>query len=94
MPSRIRRPDNWEDLQHALASSRRSLSPSKFSDGAFDRFCEAEAKARDENNVIADSLPIILSKKRRDHSLARKIPYGNIVSMAPDIFKKAEPDLY
>src|SRR6266513_1991158 len=47
MPSRIRRPDNWEDLQNALASSRRSLSPSKFSDGAFDRFCEAEAEARD-----------------------------------------------
>src|SRR5436305_15040801 len=41
MPGRTRRPDNWEDLQNALASSRRSLSPSKSSDDAFDRFGEA-----------------------------------------------------
>jgi hypothetical protein len=94
MPSRIRRPDNWEDLQNALASSRRSLSPSKFSDGAFDRFCEAETEARDEDDVTVDSLPTILGEKRRDHSLAKKVPYGNITGMAPDIFKRAEPDLY
>ena len=92
IPGRIRRPDNWEDLQNVLASSRRSLSPSKFSDGAFDRFCEAEAEARDEDDVTADSLPAILGEKRRDHSLARKVPYGNITGMAPDIFGRLFTD--
>jgi hypothetical protein len=94
MPGRIRRPDNWDDLQNALVSSRLSLSPSRFSDGAFDRFCEAEAEARDEDDVTADSLPTSLGEKRRDHPSARKVPYGNMADMAPDVFKKAEPDLY
>ena len=94
MPGRIRRPDNWEDLQNALASSRLSLSPSRFSDGAFDRFCEAEEEAQDEEDVTANSLPTILGEKRRDHPSARKVPYGNMADMAPDVFKRAEPDLY
>jgi len=71
MPGRIRRPDNWEDLQNALASSRRSLSPSKFSDGAFDRFCEAEAEARDEDDVTTDS-PYHSGRETARPSLSQK----------------------
>jgi hypothetical protein len=45
-----------------------SLSPSRFSDGAFDRFCEAEAEARNEDGVAADSLPIILGENSSKES--------------------------
>jgi hypothetical protein len=85
MPSRIRRPDNWEDLQNALVSSRRSLSPSRFSDGAF---CGAEAEARDEDGVTADSARFSPYHSRRETARPffgskSTVPYGNITGMAP-----------
>ena len=94
MPSQRDKPGNWRELQDALANPRRSLSPYRFSNGAFDRFCEAEAEARDENDVITDALPTILGERRRDYPSAGNIPFRNVDDMAPDIFKKPKPDLY
>jgi len=94
MPSQRDKPGNWRELQDALANPRPSLSPSRFSDGAFDRFCEAEAEARNEDGVNRETLPTILGEKRRDYPSAGNVRFTNVDDMAPDVFKKAQPDLY
>ena len=94
MPRRDTRPENWQDLQERLAHSRPSLSPSQFSDGAYNRFCEAEEDARDEDDVTREGLPAILGGRSRDYPSAGNVPFMNIEDMAPDTFKKPKPDLY
>ena len=94
MPSQREKPENWQQLQERLARSRPSLSPSQFSDGQVERFCEAETEARDEGDVVRDSLPTILGPNWRDYPSAGNVPFGNIEDMAPDVFKKPKPDLY
>ena len=94
MPSQRNKPGNWREAQDALVNPRLSLSPSRLSDGAFDRFCEIEAKTRNENDVITEIIPILLGEKRRDYPSAGDVPFGNMEDMAPDIFKKPKPDLY
>jgi hypothetical protein len=76
---------NWRELQDALA---------KPASVAFDRFCEAEAEAQNEDAVNRESLPTIFGEKRRDHPSAGNVPFGNMDGMAPDVFKRAKPDLY
>lgn len=94
MPRRDTRPENWQELQERLAHFRPSLSPSQFSDGAFNRFCEAEEEARDEDDVNRETLPTILGGNRRDYPLAGNVPFRNIDDIALDVFKKPKPDLY
>ncbi|KAL9615833.1 MAG: hypothetical protein Q9160_009221 [Pyrenula sp. 1 TL-2023] len=94
MPRRDIRPENWQDLQKRLVQSRPSLSPSQFSDGTYNRFCEAEEDARDENDITRETLPAILGGRSRDYPSAGNVPFMNIEDMAPDTFKKPKPDLY
>ena len=94
MPSQRDKPGNWRELQDALANPRPSLSPSRFSDGAFDRFCEAEAEAQNEDAVNRKPLSTILGEERRDHPSDGNVPFGNMDGMAPDVFKRTKPDLY
>lgn len=94
MPSRRDKPKNWQELQESLAENRRSLSPSQFSDREFERFCESEEEARNEDDVVSGPLLTILGKKRRDYPLGRTVLFGNMDDMVPDIFKKPIPDRY
>lgn len=94
MPRRDTRPENWQNLQERLTQLRPSLSPLQFSDGAYNRFCEAEEDARDEDDVNRETLPIVLGGKSRDYPSAGNVPFRNIKDMAPDMFKKPKPDLY
>ena len=94
MPREDTEPENWQELQERLTRSRRSLSPSQFSDGKIKEFRKAETEARDEGDVVRDSLPTILGPNRRDYPSAGNVPFGNIDDMAPDVFKKPKPDLY
>ena len=59
-------PENGQELQGILAHSRPSLSPSRFSDGTFNRFRKAEAEARDEHDVIKEALPTFVDHRRCD----------------------------
>lgn len=94
MPSQREKPENWQELQERLARPRRSLSPSQFSEREVEIFFEAETEARDEGDVVRESLPTILGKNRRDFPSAGDVVFKNIDDMAPDIFKKPKPDLY
>lgn len=92
MPWKDIKPVNWQELQGRLAGSRPSLSPSQFSDGAFERFRMAEAMAQNETAVNTKTLPTILGEN--DPPSAGDVPFKNMVDMAPDVFKKPKPDLY
>lgn len=94
MPARVPKPDNWVDLQNALSEPRRSLSPSRFTDDDFNRFCDAELAILDEKDVTTDSLPYILGGKQPENPRAQDVLFGKIDDMAPDVFKKPRPDVY
>ncbi|MCJ1479817.1 hypothetical protein MMC13_008503 [Lambiella insularis] len=94
MPSRLSRPNNWEILRDAITRPRPSLSPSQFSDGAFERFCDAQEEARGEDEVVANVLPTILGDSDRAHRPAPNKPLTNLAPMAPEQFKDIKPDRY
>ena len=91
MPSQRDKPGNWQEAQDALANPRPSLSPSRFSDDAFDRFCQIEAETRNKNDVITEALPIVLGEKRRDYPSAGDIPFRNMDDMAQMYSKSPSP---
>lgn len=48
-----------EEVMAAMAVPRPSLSPSRFSDGAFRTFQESNARAKDEDDILVDVIPTI-----------------------------------
>lgn len=49
-----------EDLQAALRLPRRDLSPSHFTKEAFETFATNDSEAKDEQDVLANVIPMIL----------------------------------
>ncbi|KAF2430742.1 hypothetical protein EJ08DRAFT_733991 [Tothia fuscella] len=56
------KPHNWEEIQERLAQPRSSLSPSKFSDGAFETFQLKNDEATTEAEVMSEVFPLITGK--------------------------------
>ena len=94
MPTHRDKPENWQEIHDALGQPRPSLSPSRFSDGAFERFCEAQEDTRDERDVVAEVLPTILGSGRRQHPSAGDVVFGNMEELAPEKLTRPKPDLY
>ncbi|KAG7106962.1 hypothetical protein HYQ45_018331 [Verticillium longisporum] len=83
-----------QEIRKALVAPRRSLSPSQFSDSAFERFQETNARAKDEDDVLANVLPTILGPNQASHPSARNTIFGNIKSLTDGTIAPAKPDLY
>lgn len=90
---RSRRPD-LEEIRAAIAVPRRSLSPSKFSDGAFKTFQDSNAQAKDEHDVKAHVVPTIIDARRTDHLSAMNTLFGNLEALTDGTLPPANPDLY
>jgi hypothetical protein len=45
------KPDNWEEINRRLSQPRPSLSPTKFSEEAYEKFVQADADAVKEKQV-------------------------------------------
>jgi hypothetical protein len=56
------KPNNWEEIQERLAQPRPSLSPSQFSDGAFETFQLENEEAMTEAEVMSQVFPMIIGK--------------------------------
>ncbi|KIH88776.1 hypothetical protein SPBR_07647 [Sporothrix brasiliensis 5110] len=56
------KPANWAEIQAVLSQRRPSLSSSQFSEGAFDAFQDNNDRAKNENAVMVDVIPVILGK--------------------------------
>ncbi|KAI8958187.1 hypothetical protein F5Y11DRAFT_362951 [Daldinia sp. FL1419] len=85
------------DLTHirtALAVPRPSLSPSQFSDGAFEAFEEDNARAKDEDDTLANVIPTILGPRNHEHPAARKTVFGNLEYLTDGAIAPAKPDIY
>ncbi|KND87466.1 hypothetical protein TOPH_07872, partial [Tolypocladium ophioglossoides CBS 100239] len=71
------RPDNLDEIKQILGQPRPSLSPSQFSEGAFDAFQDADTHAAKEAQVMARVIPIIEGKLEDPKCAGGQIPFRN-----------------
>ncbi|KAI3390238.1 hypothetical protein diail_11349, partial [Diaporthe ilicicola] len=88
---RSRKPD-LKEIKATLAVPRPSLSPSKFSDGAFEAFQERNDQAKDEDDVLANVIPTILGPSNR--YCARNTVFANLEPLTDDTIVAPKPDIY
>ena len=62
--NRGQKPNNWEEIQERSAQPRPSLSPSQFSDGAFEEFQLKNDEATTEAEVMSEVFPMITGKTK------------------------------
>ncbi|KAF5529256.1 glyoxylate reductase, partial [Fusarium mexicanum] len=88
-----RKPD-LEEVKAKSAVPRPSLSPSRFSEGAFEAFQESNARARDEDDVLATVIPTILGPSQARRNCARNTMFNNLDSLTDGTTTAAQPDMY
>ncbi|KAI1746445.1 hypothetical protein F4782DRAFT_524470 [Xylaria castorea] len=81
-------------VKAALVVPRASLSPSKFSEGAFEAFAQDSLRAKDEDDILADVIPTILGPKNPRHPSARNTSFGNFEHLTDGTIAPAKPDIY
>ena len=88
------KPTNWEEINQRLTQSRSSLSPSKFSEEAFEEFVQADAHASKENKVTDTVIPIIEGKIMDGRCVAGEIPLTNLDHLTDGTLSPGNPDLF
>ncbi|RSL91660.1 hypothetical protein CDV31_015421 [Fusarium ambrosium] len=83
-----------EEVIAAMAIPRPSLSPSRFSNGAFRTFQESNARAKDEDDVLADVIPTITGPRQANHPFSRNTVFGNLEPLTDGTIVPAKPDIY
>lgn len=89
-----RQPDNMDEIKRTLRYPRPSLSPSQFSDGAFDSFQDADTHAAKEAQVMARVIPIIEGKLEDPKCTAGQIPFNNLDHLTDGSLVAGNPDVY
>ncbi|KAK2600327.1 hypothetical protein QQS21_004968 [Conoideocrella luteorostrata] len=82
------------EVMAAMAVPRPSLSPSKFSGDAFRAFRESDARAKDEDDVLANVIPTILGPSHSSHYCSRNTVFANLEPLTDDTIVAAKPDIY
>ncbi|KAG6005049.1 hypothetical protein E4U21_000505 [Claviceps maximensis] len=85
---------NLDEIISTLDRSRKSLSPSQFSDAAFVAFQNNSMLAKDKTDVMADVLPAILGPSHDSHPLARNAAFGNLEALTDGTITPVKPDIY
>jgi hypothetical protein len=88
-----KKPDLTE-CKKALLVARESLSPSKFSGGAFQKFQEENDRAKDEDDVLANIIPTILGTTQTSDPSARNTVFRNLKPLTDGTTAPAKPDIY
>ncbi|KAG5744475.1 hypothetical protein H9Q70_012822 [Fusarium xylarioides] len=83
-----------EETRAVFAVPRPSLSPSRFSDGAFEAFQERNYQAKDENDVLANVIPTILGPSQANRFCARNTMFNNLNPLTDGTITAAQPDMY
>jgi hypothetical protein len=88
------KPNNWEDINRRLSQPRRSLSPSKFSEEAYEKFVQGDADAVKEKQVTTSVIPIIEGDIRDAKCVSGGIPFTNLDHLTDGTLVPGNPDIY
>lgn len=88
---RDHRAANHQEWNEVLVRPRPSLSPSRMSDGHFDRFAKAIDEAHNEDEVMSHVIPKIVGHPR--YPSRQNVPLGNLDPLAKNIVVP-QPDYY
>jgi len=94
LDNRAQTPVNWEEINKRLANPRPSLSPSKFSEGAFRAFQMSDFRAKDEDDVMINVVPVISGVDQDNNFSARNTQFGNLKPLTDGTIAAPQPDLY
>ncbi|OJD20284.1 hypothetical protein ACJ73_08383 [Blastomyces percursus] len=86
------KPGNWKEINERLAQLRSSLSPSRFSEEAFDAFARADAHASKEQPVISSVIPIIDGDIGDRKCVGGNYLFGNLAPLTDGTLASAKPD--
>lgn len=87
-------PVNMNEIRHALAQPRASLSPSKFSNDDFRKFERADAQASKEREVTTTVIPVVEGDVGDRKCVAGEIPFTNLEQLTDGTLVPGNPDLY
>ncbi|KAI9681151.1 MAG: hypothetical protein M1817_002433 [Caeruleum heppii] len=90
--NRRQKPHNWDEIQQRIAQPRPSLSPSKFSDAAFETFQQASEEALTEAMMMRKAFPIISGNA--DIPSTGELPFGNLEPLTDGTLVDAKPDFF
>ena len=88
------KPNNWEEVNQRLAQPRPSLSPSKFSEEAHEKFVRADAHASKEKQVMESVIPIIEGEIKDAKCVSGGIPFTNLDHLTDGTLVPGNPDRY
>ncbi|KID94250.1 hypothetical protein MAJ_09784, partial [Metarhizium majus ARSEF 297] len=87
-------PDNMDEILHAMAQPRASLSPSQFSDNEFKSFKRADTHAFKERDITTNVIPFIEGTNADRKCVAGDVPFTNLESLTDGTIVAGKPDLY
>ena len=85
-------PENWGHIQHRLLQPRPSLSPSRFSEGAFRGYKRQVNRTIDEAGVMANAFPTLQGANELPSAMQRT--FQNLAPLTNGIIVDAQPDYY
>ena len=88
------KPDNWEEINRMLSQPRPSLSPSKFSEEAHEKFVQADADAAKEKQVTTSVIPYIEGDIKDAKCVSGGIPFTNLAPLTDGTLVPGNPDIY
>ena len=90
--NRTQKPNNWAEINERLARPRPSLSPSQFSEAAFEAFQQTNEDALTENKVMSKAFPIIVGATNTP--LQENLRFTNLQNLTDGSITNAQPDFY
>ncbi|KAI0410622.1 hypothetical protein F5X98DRAFT_381605 [Xylaria grammica] len=87
-------PENLEEIMQIIARPRPSLSPSRFTQGDFNKFEKADEDAAKEWQVTSTVIPIIEGEIRDSKCVSGQIPFTNLGHLTDGSLVPGNPDRY
>jgi hypothetical protein len=94
LDNRAQTPENLGGIHQRLANPRPSLSPSKFPESTFKAFRTSDFRAKDEDDIMIDVVPVVSGVSQDKHFSARNTIFGNLDPLTDGNICPAKPDLY
>ena len=92
MNNRAQKPNNWAEINRRIIQPRPSLSPSRFTETAFETFQQTNEEALTENTVMSKAFPIIAGTSNIPSQ--ENLLFGNLKHLTDGSITKAKPDCY